>query len=301
MFQSTHLHEVWHTGCLRNHTASMFQSTHLHEVWLSFYHEHIFHILVSIHTPTWGVTPDEVSGRWGTGVSIHTPTWGVTPLSRLMEHLNKVSIHTPTWGVTGHQQWRSIGKPGFNPHTYMRCDSIYCSYDEFKDSFNPHTYMRCDSDQLFSLPCSAMFQSTHLHEVWQLDNEIYNRYDSFNPHTYMRCDSKVMRLLLHCQCFNPHTYMRCDCRLLLQNANSYCFNPHTYMRCDLHRRCFFKNYVLFQSTHLHEVWPLSLRLKNASGSFNPHTYMRCDLPGCMTNQRLVSFNPHTYMRCDSRS
>ena len=101
LFQSTHLHEVWHRTwpykscmvfrfnphtymrcdpiclyslttmyCFNPHTYMRcdiikaveyglmikFQSTHLHEVWL---HRHVYHpgfLIVSIHTPTWGVT-----------------------------------------------------------------------------------------------------------------------------------------------------------------------------------------------------------------------------------------------------
>ena len=35
-----------------------------------------------------------------TKVSIHTPTWGVTPWYLSYLNICKVSIHTPTWGVT---------------------------------------------------------------------------------------------------------------------------------------------------------------------------------------------------------
>ena len=55
---------------------------------------------------------------------------------------------------------------------------------------------------------------------------------------------------------------------------------------------------MFQSTHLHEVWPVfSAALYNSDG-FNPHTYMRCDARPTTTPTGLFCFNPHTYMRCD---
>ena len=55
-FQSTHLHEVWrlYKGMYRNRLE--FQSTHLHEVWHLCINAVIYAGLVSIHTPTWGVT-----------------------------------------------------------------------------------------------------------------------------------------------------------------------------------------------------------------------------------------------------
>ena len=35
------------------------------------------------------------------------------------------------------------------------------------------------------------------------------------------------------------------------------FNPHTYMRCDLLSGSFLLAVKTFQSTHLHEVWPVN--------------------------------------------
>ena len=102
-------------------SISMFQSTHLHEVWLnrSFvskrhkgFNPHTYmrcdtatcgagtRATVSIHTPTWGVTPPFALLSVWMSVSIHTPTWGVTNNINAPIEATKVSIHTPTWGVT---------------------------------------------------------------------------------------------------------------------------------------------------------------------------------------------------------
>ena len=56
--------------------------------------------------------------------------------------------------------------------------------------------------------------------------------------------------------------------------------------------------LLFQSTHLHEVWPSFTSITSITTGFNPHTYMRCDRDIELFFKRLRSFNPHTYMRCD---
>ena len=99
-FQSTHLHEVWPcttrlqglSVCFNPHTymrcdwasldftgsVFMFQSTHLHEVWHDSAGLLLCVSLVSIHTPTWGVTKDIPLHSGLPSVSIHTPTWGVT-------------------------------------------------------------------------------------------------------------------------------------------------------------------------------------------------------------------------------
>ena len=144
--------------------------------------------VVSIHTPTWGVTEVSRVKRWEAEVSIHTPTWGVTSTSLTRccnssfqsTHLHEVwlmfgspkcwgdcvSIHTPTWGVTINTMLMvdvasvSIHTPTWGV-TYVRESEMLrwlC--------FNPHTYMRCDHKYHAHGGCSI----------------------SFNPHTYMRCD-----------------------------------------------------------------------------------------------------------------
>ena len=57
-------------------------------------------VLVSIHTPTKGVTNVNVVNNHFTHVSIHTPTKGVTGGSFPIGINLPVSIHTPTKGVT---------------------------------------------------------------------------------------------------------------------------------------------------------------------------------------------------------
>ena len=122
-----------------------------------------------------------------------------------------------------------------------------------------------------------MFQSTHLHEVW-----LRCWYPpswaswSFNPHTYMRCDLFAWIWGMVETSFNPHTYMRCDNR-----GKTVCW----YDRVSIHTPTWgvtansmnYKINQMFQSTHLHEVWPIWItEVSNDFQSFNPHTYMRCD-------------------------
>ena len=57
--------------------------------------------------------------------------------------------------------------------------------------------------------------------------------------------------------------------------------------------------MLFQSTHLHEVWRSLIFGLFVWFSFNPHTYMRCDILDSHCERIRLSFNPHTYMRCDA--
>ena len=142
LFQSTHPRRVWpnivavishifgfnphtHAGCdlivIVDSIKEEFQSTHPRRVWLEL-PEDLTGIVVSIHTPTQGVTQD---GQWyqmtidgfnphthagcdrkhlfqklGSYVSIHTPTQGVTGNTCTIVLIRNVSIHTPTQGVT---------------------------------------------------------------------------------------------------------------------------------------------------------------------------------------------------------
>ncbi len=57
-------------------------------------------VIVSIHTPTGGVTPGLMLKLWWKEVSIHTPTGGVTSYGSSVDAILMVSIHTPTGGVT---------------------------------------------------------------------------------------------------------------------------------------------------------------------------------------------------------
>ena len=76
-----------------------FQSTHLHEVWRRIRGRYTVPASFNPHTymrcDCW--RDGSCSGNL---VSIHTPTWGVTPCLVRINVLSDVSIHTPTWGVT---------------------------------------------------------------------------------------------------------------------------------------------------------------------------------------------------------
>ena len=130
-------------------------------------------------------------------------------------------------------------------------------------------------DTVFPSPISR-FQSTHLHEVWLLHLYWFHRRACFNPHTYMRCDSRQLhKIAAMIMSFNPHTYMRCDFP---------CDKLPVICIVSIHTPTWGVTMILwhldilntFQSTHLHEVWLISLIVILLIVSFNPHTYMRCD-------------------------
>ena len=144
--------------------------------------------IVSIHTPTQGVTfaiqtienSDSFNPHTHAGcdlnmviafqpfyVSIHTPTQGVTYHGPNGMQTGSVSIHTPTQGVT----------------KYKIC-----------------------------LRNMILFQSTHPRRVWLDQYIITNLGMSFNPHTHAGCDNTEYNLKLIYYGFNPHTHAGCDLR-----------------------------------------------------------------------------------------
>ena len=162
----------------------------------------------------------------------------------------------------------------FNPHTYMRCDqSTICTNQHWTVSIHTPTW----GVTLFTsyLLLSTMFQSTHLHEVWQSWQWMLWTYNSFNPHTYMRCDKQALAIAQEADKFQSthlHEVWPGGFHLFFRLGS---FNPHTYMRCDSYKvtekfgesvsihtptwgvtAIIFKFLcsVWFQSTHLHEVW-----------------------------------------------
>ena len=180
-----------------------------------------------------------------------------------------------------HQFWFLLFG-SFNPHTYMRCDTYPINFLGVGQSFNPHTYMRCDIQskslhnvlkvsihtptwgvtrgyyvELFTIT----FQSTHLHEVWPKQRTRTLSMRSFNPHTYMRCDSTdltrciQMEVSIHTPTWgvtlvgSPVGYIK-----------KVSIHTPTWGVTEDSAHIFFK--WLFQSTHLHEVWPFYYKTRS---------------------------------------
>ena len=165
-----------------------------------------------------------------------------------------VSIHTPTWGVTLMFTLESSKAICFNPHTYMRCDPAEVTFMRSLIEFqSTHLHEVWLSINVFKSKIT-MFQSTHLHEVWLSGLLWIRTQERFNPHTYMRCDDVIRHHRTVISCFNPHTYMRCD-----NGVSVDLNNPGMFQSTHLHEvwpfaGCLIQSHVVFQSTHLHEVW-----------------------------------------------
>ena len=142
-------------------------------------------------------------------VSIHTPTWGVTrgnvPNQRTISRFQSTHLHE-VWPCKPRLLCQLLR---FNPHTYMRCDGMNRKTFRYW-LVSIHTPTWGVTNRYIRSGSPFMFQSTHLHEVWQIARELFSLNHCFNPHTYMRCDTLRIPSKNFSDCFNPHTYMRCD-------------------------------------------------------------------------------------------
>ena len=99
-FQSTHLHEVWLLNLFFKYLVPMFQSTHLHEVWPIEYIFSRWQLSFNPHTyMRCDVCPFSVTHQCLI-VSIHTPTWGVT----LRSVISKIRVKFQSTHL--HEVWR---------------------------------------------------------------------------------------------------------------------------------------------------------------------------------------------------
>ena len=114
---------TWGVTCRRQFRGLYlwFQSTHLHEVWLNLPLMLLYKLSFNPHT--YMRCDTTVISRYPLIVLFQsTHLHEVWPRLMVAMIMVKVSIHTPTWGVTPICPFLSWFFPGFNPHTYMRCD-----------------------------------------------------------------------------------------------------------------------------------------------------------------------------------
>ena len=209
MFQSTHPRRVWQLNPLGMQYLWSF-NPHTHEGCdvphqLRRRPQH----LVSIHTPTKGVT-------WIISIPLEKMLFQSTHPRRVWRRLRvfiqpyNVSIHTPTKGVTAlHVLWSGSGQ-----------------------SFNPHTHEGCDLSTLFLSLSLLMFQSTHPRRVWRiaaLRQATALQFQSTHPRRVWLISQLLMQSLILFQSTHPR---RVWPSLFRTKTYIKCFNPHTHEGCD---------------------------------------------------------------------
>ena len=212
---SIHIHprRVWRNRPPRLDAIRCF-NPHTHAGCDSSRFGHIHCFIVSIHTPTQGVTqifkprngsfysfnPHTHAGCDSAAslqvpvlfiVSIHTPTQGVTignPNGTLMEYMFQ-STHPRRvwlWSI-----WVFNYIVSFNPHTHAGCVSVQQREQPILQGFNPHTHAGCDTSKGFQIRLSIVSIHTPTQDVTFCCEFITDEVNRFNPHTHAGCDTEA--------------------------------------------------------------------------------------------------------------
>ena len=186
-------------------------------------------------------------------VSIHTPTKGVTIPGNPQNNYIIVSIHTPTKGVTRRQLSTSIWRHCFNPHTHEGCDfRLPSGKEHYQVSIHTPT-----KGVTFLMFYNRGYRGVSIHTptkgVTRCNSSQNHTIFCFNPHTHEGCDNKSSPTIIDKRGFNPHTHEGCD---LKHQTNLPCkasFNPHTHEGCDRLLPSTCAGASVFQSTHPRRV------------------------------------------------
>ena len=95
-----------------------------------------------------------------TVISIHTPTKGVTCFQIQREQSAQISIHTPTKGVTGFPYIFYTLSYNFNPHSHEGSDVHKVPRWKMTRYFNPHSHEGSDRGIRGLVAAKILFQST---------------------------------------------------------------------------------------------------------------------------------------------
>ena len=141
-------------------------------------------------------------------VSIHTPTQGVTTSIMYPAQASQFQSTHPR-RVWLQQQSSVQNSISFNPHTHAGCDLFIISFISER-SVSIHTPTQGVTYLSFPSFQNGVFQSTHPRRVWRCYSILQCVRQSFNPHTHAGCDSIHHVYQINKNSFNPHTHAGCD-------------------------------------------------------------------------------------------
>ena len=190
-------------------------------------------------------------------VSIHTPTKGVTINNCTVLNILGVSIHTPTKGVTFILAKSGFSPRSFNPHTHEGCDFRFFEKWWSCNCFNPHTHEGCDLPVFTQWVNPNVSIHTPTKGVTFTSCLSVTARTSFNPHTHEGCDIGTTELL-RIPLVSIHTPTKGVTYVARRFFASPGVSIHTPTKgvtaepraVDLTKR--------FQSTHPRRVWLLSI-------------------------------------------
>ena len=194
-------------------------------------------VIVSIHTPTQGVTTSIMYPAQASQFQSTHPRRVWHNFYFLLSLCTCFNPHTHAGCDSGRRAMRDAGS-GFNPHTHAGCDKNQHLYLIPQICFNPHTHAGCDYYQCFDLHI-RMFQSTHPRRVWPWSIFYNTRVIGFNPHTHAGCDSFHLRSSQRPRMFQSTHPRRVWHTSGFRKGWFQCFNPHTHAGCDRSEMLYF--------------------------------------------------------------
>ena len=96
-------------------------------------------------------------------ISTHTPVWGVTICFFILSRFSFISTHTPVWGVTLQKYLMGIMIINFNSHARVGRDQTSLRFPQPCHHFNSHARVGRDRDSF----CCRLYERISTHTpVW---------------------------------------------------------------------------------------------------------------------------------------
>ena len=187
-------------------------------------------------------------------VSIHTPTQGVTTSIMYPAQASQFQSTHPR-RVWLQQQSSVQNSISFNPHTHAGCDLFIISFISER-SVSIHTPTQGVTQSITS---TKLIKIVSIHTPTQgvtlASYSLFWWYTSFNPHTHAGCDKEIWMRSLRNGLFQSTHPRRVWPSHKWQDPRHTSFNPHTHAGCDKEIWMRSLRNGLFQSTHPRRVWP----------------------------------------------
>ena len=257
-------------------------------------------LAISIHTPTQGVTEMRERLYSKCKISIHTPTQGVTKMSCTAYVIVDISIHTPTQGVTRKKQRITLWTLYFNPHSHAGSDIDLLSYvnrkigfqstlprREWRKTFSPvHEYIEIS----IHTPTQGVTTNTHFFQL---------RFAAFQSTLPRREWQRAFWLWYYSRGFQSTLPRRewhwKHCQLVW----IVWFQSTLPRREWLPPRKQEKIRAQFQSTLPRREWLVCRKIRWRRGNdFNPHSHAGSDIIYCSSYNNPYDFNPHSHAGSD---
>ena len=116
--------------------------------------------MISIHTPTKGVTSHRIRHKVTSAISIHTPTKGVTNISQDKRGVKKYFNPHSHEGSDSKRNTIQTIRYNFNPHSHEGSDFYIGTTKPTKGDFNPHSHEGSDTAGKSFVERQQTFQST---------------------------------------------------------------------------------------------------------------------------------------------